>query len=388
MSVLNISEYMTLGIVAKGRNPVFKVRNLYTGKEYALKKVRRTDYSEHLSDFQEVLSVSSCVHPNILKILGFSLSQTRSSNNNEYIINILMDLMDKDLAQEIRERQKTNNHFQKVEMAKITVSLVSALEFMQQKRKLAHRDLKPENVLLNQEGEIFLADFGDSFLMTDMRDTARTLVGKHFRNFLCLYLLLILGSPYYMSPELKEIYITGDTTEDFKYDPWKSDVYALGMTLMDAACLKLGQKNTSKAECFKHIAEIYGEEYAELLSLMLEETIETRCDFIQLARNPLFVKLKMDQNEVNVKLSQKEQKSEAPQQVKKDKCSIKTSEKLYNFIEKLPKTTKLGKFYQFLSKIKKIEETKMKLDIKIKRNEENDLNEKVPENYFKYFDCQ
>ena len=63
-----------------------------------------------------------------------------------------------------------------------------------------------------------------------------------------------------MSPELKEIYIAGDSSEDFKYDPWKSDVYALGMTLMDAACLKLGQKSTSKAECFKHIAEIYGEE--------------------------------------------------------------------------------------------------------------------------------
>lgn len=243
MSILNISDYLTLGIVAKGRNPVFKVRHMYTGKEYALKKVKRTDYSEHLSDFQEILYVSACTHPNILKILGFSLSQARSQGNNEYVVNILMDLMQKDLAQEIKDRQKSNNRFQKTEMIRITTSLISALEFMQKDRKLAHRDLKPENVLLNQEGEIFLADFGDSFLRTDMRDSCKTLV----------------GSPYYMSPELKEMYLEGDTTEDFKYDPWKSDAYALGMTLLDVACLKLGQKN-SKTEKLKEISEMYGED--------------------------------------------------------------------------------------------------------------------------------
>ena len=184
MSILNISDYLTLGIIAKGRNPVFKVRHLYTGKEYALKKVRRTDYSEHLSDFQEILYVSSCVHPHILKILGFSLSQTRSQGANEYVVNILMDLMSKDLAQEIKDRQKTGNHFSKIDMIKITKDLVFALEFMQIKRKLAHRDLKPENLLLNTEGDIFLADFGDSFLKTDMRDFAKTLVGIKLFHFI------------------------------------------------------------------------------------------------------------------------------------------------------------------------------------------------------------
>lgn len=178
MSILNISDYMTLGIIAKGRNPVFKVKHLYTGKEYALKKVKRIDYSQHLSDFQEVLYVSSCLHPNILKVLGFSLSQAKSQGSNEYIVNILMDLMQKDLSQEIKDRQKTNNHFQKPEMMRITTSLISALNFMQKKRKLAHRDLKPENVLLNQDGDILLADFGDSYLKTDMKDACRTLVGK------------------------------------------------------------------------------------------------------------------------------------------------------------------------------------------------------------------
>ena len=380
MSILNISDYLTLGIVAKGRNPVFKVRHMYTGKEYALKKVKRTDYSEHLSDFQEILYVSACTHPNILKILGFSLSQARSQGNNEYVVNILMDLMQKDLAQEIKDRQKSNNRFQKTEMIRITTSLISALEFMQKDRKLAHRDLKPENVLLNQEGEIFLADFGDSFLRTDMRDSCKTLVGIKIVYFFLFNPFWFLGSPYYMSPELKEMYLEGDTTEDFKYDPWKSDAYALGMTLLDVACLKLGQKN-SKTEKLKEISEMYGEDFTNFLEVLLEEESKKRCDFIQIVEHPAYLKL-----------SNQKQKEERKSENEAKITSIKISEKLYNFIEKLPKISKIGKFYQILTKIKKIEEanqaTKATEETKSNLNDEAEKKQKVPENYFKYFDCQ
>lgn len=182
MSILNISEYTTLGMIARGQNPVLKVRNLYTKKEYALKKVKRLDYSQHLSDFQEILYISSCSHPNIIKILGFSISHSKAQGHNEYFINLLMDLMEKNLAEEVLERKKNNNFFSKQELFSLTKKLLDALYFMQINCKIAHRDIKPENILINKEKEIFLSDFSEAFLSNEMRKTAKTLVGIELFN--------------------------------------------------------------------------------------------------------------------------------------------------------------------------------------------------------------
>lgn len=190
-----------------------------------------------------------------------------------------------------------------------------------------------------------------------------------------------------MAPELKEMYLAGDITEDFKYDPWKSDVYALAMTLMDAACLKLGQKG-SRTEIMKEISNLYGEDYMEFLQLMLEENAENRCDFIELLTHPLYLKLSKKGTDEKLKLSDEEKKKNGENIAKN---TVKTSERLYNFIETLPKTNKIGRFYQLLTEIRKIEENneteRQSQELKAKKDKESQ-HEKVPENYFKYFDCQ
>lgn len=190
-----------------------------------------------------------------------------------------------------------------------------------------------------------------------------------------------------MSPELKEMYIAGDITEDFKYDPWKSDVYALGMTLYDAACLRLGQK-TSKVEGFKQISELYGEDFADLLKTMLEDNIENRLDFVQLVNHPLFLQLSKSKNEEKLKIYEEEKKTVEMPEDKKESKQMKTSEKLCNFIEKLPKNSKINRFYKILSEIKKIEGEKEEKAPNFVLNTEEPSNDKVPEDYFKYFDCQ
>ena len=64
--------------------------------------------------------------------------------------------------------------------------LILAIQYCHQVIKVIHRDIKPDNLLLDDNGDLKLADFGVSKeLKTDQDDTCKDTT----------------GSGYYMSPE-------------------------------------------------------------------------------------------------------------------------------------------------------------------------------------------
>lgn len=71
---------------------------------------------------------------------------------------------------------------------------------------VVHRDIKPSNIMLSEDGQVMLGDFG---IAKTVRDTALTAVGSQ------------LGTPTYMPPE---------QIRDQEIGPW-SDIYALGVVL-------------------------------------------------------------------------------------------------------------------------------------------------------------
>lgn len=74
MSIINLSNFTILNLIGKGQNPVYRVQHKENGEFYALKKIRRFDFQQHLTDLQEILYLTHCDHPNIIKILGFSMT--------------------------------------------------------------------------------------------------------------------------------------------------------------------------------------------------------------------------------------------------------------------------------------------------------------------------
>jgi serine/threonine protein kinase len=90
---------------------------------------------------------------------------------------------------------------------------------------IVHRDLKPGNIMINEEGEVKITDFGIARLLGNNFETTLTTTG------------LGIGSPYYMSPEQvlasKEHPISG-----------ASDIYSLGITLYQMATGKLPFEGT------------------------------------------------------------------------------------------------------------------------------------------------
>lgn len=93
-----------------------------------------------------------------------------------------------------------------------------------------------------------------------------------------------------MSPELREIYVAGDDHEGGNYNPWKSDVYSAGITILDCCELSIGERKL-KEEKLKNVAEKYGDSLAELINLMIFEDSNTRPDFNELVKSNLYTNL-------------------------------------------------------------------------------------------------
>jgi len=88
---------------------------------------------------------------------------------------------------------------------KITLGICDALDYMH-KRGIVHRDLKPENVMLGENDQVKLIDFGIA-----MKEDARRLTFVNVSS--------MLGTPDYISPEQ----VQG------KRGDQRSDMYALGI---------------------------------------------------------------------------------------------------------------------------------------------------------------
>ena len=315
--LIKLHEYQTCCKVAQGQSVVMKVINNVTKQSYALKRIIREDYLKHISDIMELIMTKMCgPHPNIIQIYGFSVEQKKINGSYIYMTHILMELWDHSLKDEILTRFQTKTHFQKIELLNIFTSLINTFTYLQEKN-IAHRDIKPENLLINDKKEVCIIDFSEGIQFNEIKRSATTLV----------------GSPYYMSPELKGFYINESFSPIDEYNPWKSDVYSLGMTLIDISSLSLGEQ-TPLIEKITHINEIYGERIERFLKELIEREPQKRKDFIEIKKSKNFVDILTEKEEIEqkiifCKLNEEEKKKGNPTAI------VSLKKKIYGMFEKL-----------------------------------------------------
>jgi len=92
-------------------------------------------------------------------------------------------------------------------LGKISIAVLSGLQYLKEELKILHRDVKPSNILVNSEGEIKLCDFGVS----------GQLINSMANSF--------VGTRSYMAPER----LTG------AYYDVKADVWSFGLSLVELA---------------------------------------------------------------------------------------------------------------------------------------------------------
>ena len=167
------------------------------GREVAVKVLRKTliAQDETFLDrfYREVEVIANLQHPHILPVYDFGqhdgqpfivMAYLRGGSLSDWISNGPMELGN---------------------VMRIVMQVADALDYAHS-RGIIHRDFKPSNVMLDEQHNTYLADFG----LAKVSDAAVQLTGSK-----------IMGTPDYMAPDLKDA--TGITP--------LIDVYALGVTL-------------------------------------------------------------------------------------------------------------------------------------------------------------
>lgn len=191
-------------IVAKlgagGMATVYRARQASVERDVAV-KVIRTDLMEDenfVARFRnEARLIASLQHLHILKVFDYG--------NQDNILYLVMELLEGgSLSRLLRQGGGLP-----LKLAVRMLDQISAALDYAHGRGIIHRDLKPDNVLLDQQQNAFLTDFGIAKMLGDTSNRTRT--------------GMVMGTPAYMAPELWN----GQTADA------RTDVYALGVMLYE-----------------------------------------------------------------------------------------------------------------------------------------------------------
>ena len=207
---------------------------------------------------EEVNSIWTINHSGIIKVMW-------AGQINETDFLIVQELLTNDLEKEIKVRKTNNRFWSEADLVRYLGNMIDVLATMQD-MGYSHRDIKPQNILITQNGELKLADFGNA------RDVSG--VGT----------LTIAGTPAYLSPELKLAYIgykKGINEGTIKHNAYKSDVYSLGLTFLYMATFQEINQSSSE-EIIQRVQMLPFQSIQAILYYMLIHDSNDRPDFIWL----------------------------------------------------------------------------------------------------------
>lgn len=193
-------RYKVLEVIGGGgMSNVYLAHDMILNRDVAVKVLHYSfnDEDEAKRRFQrEALSATSLNHPNIVSIYDVGEDEGMHYIVMEYVKGMTL----KQYINEYAPLAPTRS-------VEIMQQLTSAIMIAHQ-HQIIHRDIKPQNILLDEEGNVKITDFGIAMALTSTSFTKTNSV---------------LGTVHYLSPEQAR---GGIATK-------KSDIYSLGIVLYE-----------------------------------------------------------------------------------------------------------------------------------------------------------
>ena len=262
----DIEDYEYLDPIGDGSyGKIYLVKNREDNSKYALKKIICHDLKEVKNIQKELELVYSNAHEHLMKIIAI---QYKCLDITTYSIYILMELGLSDWNEEIKRRAKKKNYYTENEIIEILKQITEALLFLEN-QGIAHRDIKPQNILIFENNVFKVTDFGEAKNISDTSQQAT-----------------LRGSELYMSPMLYNGLKYNQ--RDVIHNPYKSDVYSLGLCFLYALTLNLNILNDLREiismkvvnnMISRALKKNYSKKIIELISKMLELDERKRYSF-------------------------------------------------------------------------------------------------------------
>ncbi|XP_041028159.1 CBL-interacting protein kinase 2-like [Juglans microcarpa x Juglans regia] len=241
---------------------VYHARNLKTGMSVAIKVIDKEKILKvgMIDQIKREISVMGLVrHQNVVELYEVMASKTKIYFVMEYAKG--GELFSKVAKGKLKE-DVARRYFQQ---------LISAVDYCHS-RGVFHRDLKPENLLLDENGNLKVSDFGLSALAESKRQDG--------------LLHTTCGTPAYVAPEV--INRKG-------YDGSKADIWSCGVILFVLLAGYLPFHDANLMEMYRKIGKgefkfpnWFGPEVRRLLSKILDPNPNTRISMAKIMDNSWF----------------------------------------------------------------------------------------------------
>lgn len=207
-----------------GMSVVFRARDEQLGRQVAVKRLHQflsSDSDARRRLHREAQAVARLQHPNIVQVYDSSVPEA----DEAVLVTEYID------GQTLRAWQDQHGPLPLAEASvMIALGLVRALRHAHE-HGILHRDLKPENVMVSNEGQLKLMDFGIAQIVGEA--TKLTQTGS------------LIGSPAHMAPEI----IEGQPADH------RADLYSLGTVLYWLVSGKLPFDAPNPSALFHRILE-------------------------------------------------------------------------------------------------------------------------------------